>query len=160
MKKVAILYSEYTPTIDTIKYQLKNDEVVCFQHPENATGDFDLVILVNYNSEYSGKALRCHHSLLPAFETEEPIKDAILFGAKVTGITIQETDSKKIIAQYPIFIRDDAHYDELEQELNYLEQTIYPIVIEKVLNNEYFNIQNLIKGDCKGNCGGCTGCSH
>ena len=158
MKKIAVLYSEYTPTIDAIKYQLQNDEITCLKEPDNQMNRFDIVVLVNYNSEYQGKSLRCHHSLLPAFDTEEPVRDAILLGVKVTGITIYETKSKKIITQYPVFIRDDIHFDELKQELNYLEQTIYPPVIEMILNNKPFNSRELISGNCNGNCGGCSGC--
>ena len=160
MKKIAILYSEYNPVIDAIKYQLKNTEVVCLNAPENNMEKYDMVVTVNYNSEYFGKALKCHHSLLPAFDCDEPVKEALLNGVKVTGITVLETNTKKIIAQYPIFIRDDAHYDEIKQEFNYLEQTIYPIVVEKVLNNEQFNIKSILNGDCSGNCGGCHKCNH
>jgi hypothetical protein len=158
MKRVVILYSECSPVIDAIKYQLQKSEVVCIKEPDSTIKDCDLVVLVNFNSEFSGNALKCHHSLLPAFDTDEPVKDAILAGVKVTGITIYETDTKKIITQYPIFIKEDMHYDELKQELDYLEQTIYPLVTEKVLNKELFNIKELMNGSCSGNCGGCAGC--
>ncbi len=160
MKKVAILYSEYSPTIDAIKYQLKDNEVLCFSQIPQNIDDFDLTILVNFKEKFEGKAIGCHHSLLPAFNTETPVKDVIIAGVKVTGITIYETDSKKIITQYPVFINNDTHYDELKQELNYLEQTIYPLVVEKILFNQTFEINKLLNNGCMGSCGGCGGCNH
>ena len=154
------MYSEYTPVIDAIKYQLKDAEIECFREPNELTDNFDLVILVNYSGKCELSALSCRHSLLPAFDCEEPVKEALLAGVKVTGITIYKTDTKKIIAQYPVLISENMHYDELEQELNYLEQTIYPLVAEKVLMNEQFEIKSLLGAGCTGSCGGCSGCSH
>ena len=101
-----------------------------------------------------------HYSLLPAFKSEEPLRDALIAGVKVTGLTFYYTNPEKIITQYPIFISGFSHYDEIERELNYLEQTIYPLILEKILKNEPFEIRNLLTKGCSGNCGGCSGCSH
>lgn len=163
MKKAAILYSNYTPTIDAILSRLDGKvEVNCFDQIPNCIDEFDLVIDINYTGETEVNSIKIHHSLLPAFEGDEPLREAILTGVKVTGITVYYTKPFKIIAQYPVFITGDKHYDDLEQEISYLEQTIYPLVIEKVLNNEAFEIKTLLKssGSCSGNCGGCSGCSH
>lgn len=158
MKKIAILYSEYSPVIDAIKAELSECDVNVYSEnniPENLQ-EYNFVVLCNYHGKYSGNALAVHHSLLPAFDKKEPAKEAMLMGVKITGITIYYTKSKKIIAQYPLFIRNDMHYDELEQELKYLEQTLFPIVIKKVINNEPFEIQKLLGSS---HCGGCQGCS-
>lgn len=159
MKKIAILYTKYTPTIDAIKYQLSECEVDVLKKIEDGK-QYDLTILCNYEGDYIGNAIKCHHSLLPAFDCEEPEKQAILEGIKVTGITILFTNPKKIIAQYPVFITNSMHYYDLKQELDYLEQTIFPIVIEKIINNEQFEIHSLFNKNCSGNCGGCSTCSH
>ena len=159
MKKVAILYSKYSPTIDAIKYRLQDCVVDCVTELVNAD-KYDLVVLSNYKNEYDGNALACYHALLPAFEGENPERQAMIAGVKVTGITIYSTKPKRIIAQYPVFIYNDSHIDELEQELNYLEQTIYPLVIEKVLNNEVFELRALLKQGHTCCSGGCSSCSH
>lgn len=156
MKKAIILYSDYSPTVDAIKYKLSDFEVVCQNTTDNVQED-DIVFLSNYNGKFDGDAIACHYSLLPAFDSETPARDAILAGVKVTGLTIYHTKTKKIIAQYPIFIKDDMHYDELLQELTYAEQTIYPIAAEKILKGEPFELNSLT--GC-GNCGGCKSCSH
>ena len=159
MKKVAILYSEYSAVIDAIKYQLSDYEVDCLTEPKK-TEKYDLVILSNYYDEFKGNALKCHHSLLPAFDCDEPVKKAILEGVKVTGITIYFTNPFKILAQYPVFINNNTHFDELEKELEYIEQTLFPLVAERILKNEPFEVRALLNKTCSGNCGGCKGCNH
>lgn len=159
MKKAVILYTKYTPTIDAIKYQLKEYEADVVTEIEDAS-KYDLVILCGYQGVYEGNAISCHHSLLPAFDTDEPEKEAILSGVKVTGITIYYTNPKKIIAQYPVFITNSVHYDDLKQELDYIEQIIFPLVIEKIIKNESFEVQSLMNKDCSRGCGGCSSCSH
>ena len=162
MKKVAILYSTYTPTIDAIKTQIKDCEILCFKNPEDFNPDeFDLVILSEYNGGVDFEALNIHRSLLPAFKTDEPVRDAVIAGVKVTGITVYYTKTGRILAQYPIFINNDTHYDELIIQLKNLEQIIYPLVIEKILNNEPFEIQKLLnsnKSSCGNKCGDCGCC--
>ena len=122
MKKLAILYSEYTPAIDAVKFQLdgiadihtfKSEDEIDFER-------YDIVVAVNYDGETKNNVLKTHYSLLPAFEGDEPLKQAILSGVKVTGITVYYSGTKEIITQYPIFIKNGAHYDEILQELKYL----------------------------------------
>ena len=162
MTRIAILYSEYTPIIDVLKYHLNSFQVDCFTNP-NAATNYDLVILTDNKIPYSGEAVICHHSLLPAFNSDNPIKDAFLAGVKVTGITIYYKNSGKIIAQYPMLIKNESHFDEITQEIKYLAQTILPITIEKILKNEIIDLQVLLKNTggcsgCKG--GGCSSCKH
>ena len=87
MKKLALLYSTYTPTIDSIIAHLKDFDVTCLTAPDNLD-TYDLVANINYKGEIEQNHVAVHHSLLPAFESEEPVKDAILAGVKVTGIFI------------------------------------------------------------------------
>lgn len=159
MKKLALLYSTYTPTIDSIIAHLKDFDVTCLTTPDNLD-IYDLVANINYKSEVEQNHVAVHHSLLPAFESEEPVKDAILAGVKVTGITFYYTNPKKIITQYPIFISNASHYDDVAKELEYLEQTIYPLILERLLENKPFEIRNLLSKGCSGNCGGCNSCKH
>ena len=154
MKKIAVLYSEYSPTIDAIKMQLSGIEVCCFQNYIEELTNYDLIVLCNYNKSVNFNALNVHHSLLPAFAGDEPEKEAILTGVKVTGITVFYTKPERIIAQYPIFIENDMHFDDLEIKMNNLEQVIYPIIIDKILKSEPFEIKDLLNTNTKG-CGKC-----
>lgn len=158
MKKIAILYTKYSPVIDAIKYRLKDVSVDCMTSLNDK--DYDLIVLSNYDGICEENALVCHYSLLPSFNCSNPAEQAILEGVKLTGITIYFSKTKKIVAQYPIFIDNDMHYDNLKQELNYAEQTLFPLVIEKIIKNEPFDINSLINNKCNRLCGGCTSCKH
>lgn len=142
---------------------------------------FDLVALAGYMQilpenvlKEMGKVINVHPSLLPSFKGKDAIKQAFLAGVKISGITIhyveKDIDAGKIIAQYPIFIQNGAHLDEVEAEIHEIEHKLYPIVIEKVLEDKVFDFQDLIKSSCnnKGcggdssdsSSGGCKGCNH
>lgn len=98
--------------------------------------------------------LKIHYSLLPAFyNSDDPIRDAILAGVKVTGITLTLED--RIVAQYPIFITNDMHYDELKLYLEHIAGVMFPLVKEKLEKNEVFEIQTLMAAN---KCSGCKGC--
>ena len=159
MKNVVIIYSEYTPTIDAIIAYLKDFEVKAVNSVEEI-GACDLLVNTNYDKEIPQNHINVHYSLLPAFSDNEPVKEAFLAGVKVTGITFYYTNPERIIAQYPIFISNFSHYDDIERELEYLEQTIYPLILEKILRNEPIEIRKLLTKGCSGNCGGCDSCKH
>lgn len=151
---------KFLPFEDNLKYFSENK--------------FDLVALAGYMRIFPENALKAmekivniHPSLLPAFKGKDAIKQAFLTGVKVTGVTIhwveKEIDRGKIIAQYPVFIDNSMHLDELEAEIHKLEHKLYPIVIEKVLEDKVFDFQDLMKSSCQGgschggNCGGKCG---
>ena len=159
MKKVVIIYSKYTPTIDAIIAHLKDFEIKAVNSVEEI-GACDLLVNTNYDKEIPQNHINVHYSLLPAFSDNEPVKEAFLAGVKVTGISFYYTNPERIIAQYPIFISNFSHYDDIERELEYLEQTIYPLILEKILRNEPFEIRKLLTKGCSGNCGGCDSCKH
>lgn len=126
---------------------------------------FDLIALAGYMKILSkevldvmGTVINIHPSLLPSFKGKDAIKKAFLAGVKVSGITIHyvedEVDEGKIIAQYPVFITNDMHFDEFESEIHSVEHKFYPIVIEKILEDKIFDFQDLMKSSCSG--GGCN----
>ena len=159
MKRVAVLYTDYSPVIDAIKYKLADICQISF-FSDSLSFDyrnFDLVVLVNYKGIVEFNALAAHYSLLPAFDSAEPVRHAIEAGVKITGISIYYTETKKIVAQYPVFITNDMHYDDLIVKLAYLEQMFLPLVIEKLINNEQFELSTVFKSS---GCGGCKGCKH
>ncbi len=123
---------------------------------------FDLVILAGYMRilpedvlNVMNKVINIHPSLLPAFKGSiNAIKEAFLSGVKVSGVTIHEVtsdvDGGKIIAQYPVFINNETHFDEFEKEIHEIEHKLYPVVIEKILEDKIFEFQDLMKNSCSG----------
>lgn len=127
---------------------------------------FDLVALAGYMRILPEEVLtlanfiNIHPSLLPAFKGKDAIKRAFTAGVKVSGVTIhrveKETDSGKILAQYPVFICEGMHFDEFEDEIHAVEHKLYPIVIEKILEDKVFDFSDIFKSKSSG-CGGCGG---
>ena len=154
--KIALLYNEHTPTLEAMLSGLKDFDTTLLKENKNSE-DYDLIIGVGINDGFRG--LACHYSLLPAFNSEEPVRDAVLAGVKVTGITIYYTEPFKIIAQYPLMIDNLSHFDDILTRLKYLEQVIYPLVAEKYAKNEPFEVQSLLtSGGCSGSCNTCGRC--
>lgn len=125
---------------------------------------FDLVILAGYMRilpkdvlDEMGKVINIHPSLLPSFQGKNAIQRAFMSGVKISGITIhwvdENIDKGKIITQYPVFIQNGMHLDEFEQEIHTIERKLYPIVIEKVLEDKIFDFQDLMRANCSGGCG-------
>lgn len=148
--------AEFLPFKNNLEYFTKNK--------------FDLIVLAGYMKILSEdvlnvapKIINIHPSLLPAFKgSTNAIKDAFLAGVKVSGITIHwvttDVDGGKIIAQYPIFITNDMHFDEFEQEIHALEHKLYPVVIDHILHDKVFELSDLMKS--KKGCSGCKSCNH
>lgn len=131
---------------------------------------FDLVVLAGYmkilpdNVLGLNKFINIHPSLLPAFGgTIHAIKDAYLSGVKISGVTVHwvtsDVDGGEIIAQYPVFITAGMHFDEFEEEIHAIEHKLYPIVIEKLLEDKVFDFQDLMRGKCGSSGSHCGGCN-
>jgi phosphoribosylglycinamide formyltransferase-1 len=106
--------------------------------------------------------INIHPSLLPAFATKEAIKDSFLYGVKVSGISIHYIEKGnfygRIIAQYPILIGNNTHFDEYENEIIKLCAKISPQIIETVLNDKVFDFSQLYQTSPCQKQGGCTSC--
>lgn len=154
MKKLAVIANGNDQIADAITIYFENKNVELELPTEvRSSNNYDLVACIHKRTDLPN-AINIHASLLPAFDTENPILDAFMYGAKVTGVTVHRADGK-IITQYPLLIGNLTHYDELEEKITEIEKKIYPIVIEKVLNDEVFDFDDLWSG---GGCQGCKGC--
>jgi folate-dependent phosphoribosylglycinamide formyltransferase PurN len=157
MTKIAILSSENNTTVESLLNHFQAYQPQVFNEISPELSGFDFVLGVNFalnNSKLN--IINTHYSLLPSFDNSNPLQSALLEGVKVSGITFYYTNPRKIIAQYPVLITNEKHFDDVELEMRYLEQTIYPLIVEKIINNEQFDIQQLLK---RNNCGGCSkGC--
>lgn len=106
------------------------------------------------------ETLKLHPALLPAFNTNEPLKDAYLSGVKVSGVTVYSVSRDKIIAQFPVLVENDFHFEEYVENIQKTENLLYPIVIKSVLENRAFSFSDMMGGastSCSGNCGSCSG---
>jgi phosphoribosylglycinamide formyltransferase-1 len=79
---------------------------------------------------FEGRWLNVHPSLLPAFPGAHPIRDALDWGAKVTGVTIHfvepEVDHGPIVFQQAVPILPTDDEDSLLTRLHQVEHELYP----------------------------------
>ena len=78
--------------------------------------------------------MNVHPALLPAFKGTQGIKDALEYGAKVTGPTVhfvdEELDHGPIILQRAVEIRGDDTEASLLERVHTEEHKIYPEAIK------------------------------
>ena len=107
--------------------------------------DPDLIVLAGYMkligetllSEYEGKLINIHPSLLPAFPGKDGIGDALRYGVKVMGVTVHYVDSGvdtgKIIDQESFKREEEETSEESREKIHAIEHRLYPSVIERLL---------------------------
>lgn len=104
--------------------------------------------------------IKVHYSLLPAFDTQNPIEDAFNSGVKISGVTInyinEDFSNGKIIAQYPVFIDYMTTLQEFKDEIYKVSQKLAPFVLESILDDKVFCFDMLLKP--QSGCSGCGGC--
>jgi phosphoribosylglycinamide formyltransferase-1 len=110
--------------------------------------EVDLVVLAGFMRILKGELLRAfaqkvvniHPALLPAFPGLESWKQALDYGAKVTGVTVhfvdQGIDTGPIIAQAPVTIFPGDTAESLHARIQEAERKIYPAVIGALARGE------------------------
>ena len=113
----------------------------------------DLVCLAGYMriispafvTAFPNRILNVHPSLLPAFPGVDAQKQALDFGAKITGCTVhfvdEHVDHGVIILQRAVPVNDDDTADTLAARILQQEHIAYPEAIALVLGGE-FHIQD------------------
>jgi phosphoribosylglycinamide formyltransferase-1 len=85
--------------------------------------------------------LNIHPSLLPAFPGVDAQRQALGYGAKVTGVTVHlvtpELDGGPIIVQRTVPVLDDDSVESLSARILVEEHRAYPEAIKRVLDGEW-----------------------
>jgi phosphoribosylglycinamide formyltransferase-1 len=84
-----------------------------------------------------GKTLNVHPALLPAFPGAHAVREALEWGAKVTGCTVhvvdEEVDHGPILAQEAVPILEDDDEASLHARIQEAEHRLYPMVVRKMI---------------------------
>ena len=104
--------------------------------------DVGLVVLAGFMrllsryfvKEYKNKIMNIHPTLLPSFKGTHAIKDALQYGAKVTGATVhfvdEDLDHGPIILQTAVEVKDDDTEEALLERVHKVEHEIYPEAVK------------------------------
>jgi phosphoribosylglycinamide formyltransferase 1 len=96
----------------------------------------DLIVLAGFMklvgadflARFGGRIINTHPSLLPSFPGMHGVRDALEYGAKVTGCTVflvdEGTDSGPIIAQAGVLVRDDDDEAALHERIKVTERAL------------------------------------
>jgi len=110
--------------------------------------EVDLVVLAGFMRILKGELLQAfaqkvvniHPALLPAFPGLESWKQALDWGAKLTGVTVhfvdQGIDTGAIIAQEPVPILPGDTAESLHGRIQEVERKIYPAVVGAFARSE------------------------
>jgi phosphoribosylglycinamide formyltransferase-1 len=92
-------------------------------------------------SQFSGRILNIHPSLLPAFPGLDAQYQALAHGVKVTGCTVhlvdEDLDSGPILMQAPVAVQDDDTVETLSARILAEEHRIYSEAIAWMLRGNY-----------------------
>ena len=95
----------------------------------------------HFVSQYQGRILNIHPSLLPAFPGLDAQYQALAHGAKVTGCTVhlvdEHLDSGPILLQSPVQVQDDDTVETLSARILTEEHRIYSEAIAWMLSGKY-----------------------
>lgn len=87
---------------------------------------------------YRGRMLNVHPSLLPAFPGAHAVRDALAWGAKVTGVTVhlvdEEVDHGPIVLQEAVPVRDGDDEASLHARIQEVEHRLYPRAVRLLLD--------------------------
>jgi phosphoribosylglycinamide formyltransferase 1 len=109
-----------------------------------ATHSPDLVISAGFMkilgprflSQFCGRILNTHPTLLPAFPGAHGVAEALAYGVKVTGCTVHlvdaGTDTGPILAQQPIPVFDDDDEQTLHERIKVTERRLLVDVVAAV----------------------------
>lgn len=82
---------------------------------------------------FQGRILNVHPSLLPAFPGAHAPRDAVAWGAKVTGVTVhvvdEQVDHGPIVLQEPVPVLEDDDADSLHARIKEVEHRVYPLAV-------------------------------
>jgi phosphoribosylglycinamide formyltransferase 1 len=87
-------------------------------------------------TQFCGRTLNTHPTLLPAFPGAHGVAEALAYGVKVTGCTVHlvdaGTDTGPILAQQPIPILDDDDEQTLHERIKVTERRLLVDVVAAV----------------------------
>ena len=87
-------------------------------------------------TQFCGRILNTHPTLLPAFPGAHGVADALAYGVQVTGCTVHlvdpGTDTGPILAQQPIPVLDDDDEETLHERIKVTERRLLVDVVAAV----------------------------
>ena len=135
-KKNSIPY-EIVDSVTMTREEFDKEVIRIFDKKEIQTivlAGFMRILTPLFINKYKNKILNIHPSLLPAFPGAHAHKDAITYGAKISGCTVhfvdEGVDSGPIIMQASVEISNNETEDSLSEKILFHEHKILPKALQ------------------------------
>lgn len=102
---------------------------------------FMKIVGKEFLARFGGRVVNTHPALLPSFPGAHGVRDALAYGAKVTGCTVHfvddGVDTGPIIAQGVVEIRADDTEDALHERIKEVERRLLVDVVGRLARDGY-----------------------
>ncbi|SEE33033.1 phosphoribosylglycinamide formyltransferase-1 [Streptomyces sp. 3213] len=102
---------------------------------------FMKIVGKEFLARFGGRVVNTHPALLPSFPGAHGVRDALAYGARVTGCTVHfvddGVDTGPIIAQGVVEIRDEDDESALHERIKEVERRLLVDVVGRLARNGY-----------------------
>lgn len=102
---------------------------------------FMKIVGKEFLARFGGRIVNTHPALLPSFPGAHGVRDALAYGARVTGCTVHfvddGVDTGPIIAQGVVEIRDEDDESALHERIKEVERSLLVDVVGRLARNGY-----------------------
>ncbi|MFJ3303420.1 phosphoribosylglycinamide formyltransferase [Streptomyces sp. NPDC086549] len=102
---------------------------------------FMKIVGKEFLARFGGRFVNTHPALLPSFPGAHGVRDALAYGARVTGCTVHfvddGVDTGPIIAQGVVEVRDEDDESALHERIKEVERRLLVEVVGRIARNGY-----------------------
>ncbi|WP_031516357.1 phosphoribosylglycinamide formyltransferase [Streptomyces sp. NRRL F-5123] len=102
---------------------------------------FMKIVGKDFLAAFGGRIVNTHPALLPSFPGAHGVRDALAYGAKVTGCTVHfvddGVDTGPVIAQGVVEVREDDTEDALHERIKDVERRLLVDVVGRLSRDGY-----------------------
>ncbi|MFE5031091.1 phosphoribosylglycinamide formyltransferase [Streptomyces sp. NPDC056683] len=102
---------------------------------------FMKIVGKEFLARFGGRTVNTHPALLPSFPGAHGVRDALAYGARVTGCTVHfvddGVDTGPIIAQGAVEVRDEDDESALHERIKDVERRLLVEVVGRIARNGY-----------------------
>ncbi len=102
---------------------------------------FMKIVGKEFLARFGGRTVNTHPALLPSFPGAHGVRDALAYGAKVTGCTVHfvddGVDTGPIIAQGVVEVRDEDDESALHERIKEVERSLLVDVVGRLARDGY-----------------------
>ncbi|MEU6482925.1 phosphoribosylglycinamide formyltransferase [Streptomyces sp. NPDC046887] len=117
------------------------EAVAAYQPDLVVSAGFMKIVGKAFLERFGGRTVNTHPALLPSFPGAHGVRDALAYGAKVTGCTVHfvddGVDTGPIIAQGVVEIRDEDDEAALHERIKEVERSLLVEVVGRLARHGY-----------------------